>query len=93
MKIKASRVLEDALLLIVSGKQQYACAAIQDVETSVRFDLGEEVSSSAMQIFSKFMPAKIDQRIKLYSAWWDKGDVARIDALKKTIEVAKKRGD
>ena len=93
MKLKASLVLEDALLLIETGKQQYACAAIQDVETSVRLDLGEEVSSNAMQIFSKFMPARVKPQIKLYSPWWDKGSSERIEALKKAIETAKKRGD
>lgn len=84
MKLKASHVLSDALLLIETGKQQYACAAIQDVETSVRLDLGEEVSSNAMQIFSKFMPARVKPQIKLYSQWWDKGSTERIEAFEES---------
>ena len=93
MKVKSSEILSTALDLITSGKHQYACAAIQDAETTIRFEVKEEVSSNAMQIFSKFMPARVNPQIKLYSQWWEKGSVERIAALQKAIETAKKRND
>lgn len=93
MKIKSSIILKSALASIQAGTQQYACAAIQDAETTIRLEIGQEVSSSAMQIFSKFMPGKVRQDVKLYSQWWEKGSTERIEALEKAIAVAEKRQD
>lgn len=94
IKLKASFVLEEALNLILNKSQSFACAAIQDVETQVRWDNnGDEVKSNAAKIFAQFKPKDKRDDMKLFGEWWPKDDERRIDALKQAIEIAKKRND
>jgi hypothetical protein len=94
MKVKSSEVLRKALALIESGEQMYACAAIQDVETDLRFaNNGKDVKTNAAKIFSVYKPAEIPENMKTSQGWWPKGSTLRIDALKKAIGMALKRGD
>jgi hypothetical protein len=93
MKLKSSEVLQSALNNIIAGHQQYACAAIQDVETSCRLLLGENVTSSAQKVFNRFMPRTVNPAIKLYGQWWPKGDYGRIVALENAISYAESVSD
>lgn len=95
MKVKSSVVLAKALELIESKAQTYACAAIQDVEVQMRWDLnGENVISKAQKVFDEFKPPKMKTNLNAsIMEWWPKGDPARIVALQQAIEVAKKRND
>lgn len=93
VKLKASIILTNALALIESGEQRFACAAIQDVETTMRWETNNDVSSKAQSIFDTFAPKTMDPRTKGIIEWWPKGDQRRIDALKQAIEMAKKRND
>lgn len=93
MKVKSSVILAEALRLIESGQQHYVCAAIQDVETQMRWDSGKEISSKAMDVFMTFKPKRIIEGIKRIQEWWPKGDPERLIALKQAIEKAKKQND
>lgn len=93
MKVKSSIILAESLKLIESGEQSFACAAILDVETSLRWQHKENVTSKAMQVFEKFRPKGIADAMKLYSEWWPKGSPDRIVALNAAIAVAKKQND
>lgn len=94
MKVKSSVILEECLRLIETGEQIFVCAAIQDVETQIRWDNnGENVSSKAMKVFEAFRPKTVPEVIKLYGEWWPKKSPDRIVALKAAIEVAKKQND
>ena len=93
MKMKSSDVLRQALNSLLLGTQQYACAAIQDAETTKRFEVGEEITSNAAGVLSKFMPSDQDKRIKLYGQWWPKGSPLRIEAVEKALKMAISRGD
>lgn len=95
MKVKSSEVLAKALLLIENGQQQFACAAIQDVETQMRWDLnGENIVSKAQKIFNEFKPKKMQTNPNAsIMEWWPKGDIARVEALKLAIDRAKKGND
>lgn len=88
MKVKSSVVLELALQVIQQGQQHYACAAIQDVETTMRMEQGENVTSNAQKIFNSFMPKRVNLAIKLYGEWWPKGSEERITALEAAIKQA-----
>ena len=92
--MKSSTVLEEALKRIVGGTQSYACAAIQDVETDMRYaNNNKDVKTRATQIWLRFKPKEIDESMKLMQAWWPKKDPQRITALNKAIEQAKKAND
>ncbi len=93
MKLKSSAVLADAKKLIETGAHQYACAAIQDVETTIRLDTGENVSSKAQAIFMTFKPAYVWEGVKHAQQWWPKGDVKRLEALDQAIKVALSKND
>lgn len=93
IKVKASEVLTEALARIIDKRQAFACAAIQDVETDIRFAKKDEVKSNAMKIFAKFKPPQVREDMKTYGEWWPKGDERRIEALKMAIETAKKAND
>ena len=93
IKVKASEVLTEALARILDKRQFFACAAIQDVETDIRYEKKDEVKSNAAKIFSQFKPKQVRDDMKIFSEWWPKGDERRIDALKMAIEVAKKAKD
>ena len=94
LKLKASDVLSRALNLIQTGQQRYACCAIQDVETQVRWDTGEQnVSSKAMNVFSTFMQTTVKPEYKSLGEWWPVGSPDRLAALEKAILLAIKRGD
>lgn len=88
MKVKSSVVLGLALQAIQQGQQNYACAAIQDVETTMRMDQGENVTSNAQKVFNRFMPKSVNPAIKLYGEWWPKGSVDRITAMEAAIQYA-----
>lgn len=90
-KRKSSEVLDDALKLHESGVERftYICACIQDVE----LDVPPKQKSQAMQRFYRFKPKGIMDAMKATQPWWPKGDVARIETLKKCIEQAKKEND
>lgn len=93
MKVKASVVLTAALDLILTGKQTFACAAIQDVETQMRWDAdGENIVSKAQSIFNTFKPDRIKTNISIVE-WWPKGAPERIAALESAIKLAKQRND
>lgn len=93
IKLKSSYVLQKALALVESKEQRYACAAIQDVETQERWDAGEDVKSNALKIFQQFKPASVLDSRKNIQEWWPVGDPARIEAMTKAIERAKKQND
>lgn len=93
MKVKSSVVLTQALALIQSGEQAFACAAIQDVETQMRWDLnGENIVSKAQKTFNQFKPARITSNASIME-WWPKGSPERLVALQQAIEAAKKAND
>jgi hypothetical protein len=93
MKVKASVVLAAALELIKSGKQSFACAAIQDVETQMRLDAdGENIISKAQSIFNTFKPERIKSNASIVE-WWPTGSPERIEALEQAIKLAKQRND
>ena len=92
--MKSSTVLEDALKRIEDGSQSYVCAAIQDVETDMRYaNNGKDVKTRATQIWMRFKPAIVEEAMKLTQAWWPKKDPQRIIALNKAIAQAKKAND
>ena len=93
MKVKSSVILQTALESIESGKQRYACAAIQDAETDLRFLHKENVTSKAMQVFSRYQPAFVSDNVKLSQAWWPKDSPDRITALKHSINACASKGD
>ena len=93
MKLKASAVLQAALSSILDGHQNYACAAIQDIETTARMVHNENVTSNAQKVFNRFMPASVNPAIKLFGQWWPKHAPERIEALKQAIAAAEKVGD
>jgi hypothetical protein len=93
VKLKSSIVLQDALDMITDGRHRFVCAAIQDVETSVRLDTGVEVKSGAMKLFLKFKPAHIKDDVRTIQEWWPKGSELRVQALQDAITLAKKQGD
>lgn len=91
---KSSYVLLEALKLINGNKQTYACAAIQDVETTLRYaNNGRDVKTNATSIFAKYRPSDIPDNMKASQGWWPKGSALRVEALEKAIEFAKKKGD
>lgn len=93
-KAKSSEVLAEALLRIRTGTQRYACAAIQDVETDLRYaNNGKDVKSNALKTFQRFKPTRITESTKNLQEWWPVGDIARIDALEKAIELSLSNGD
>jgi hypothetical protein len=93
MKIKSSIVLQKALDLIQNGEQNFACAAIQDVETQMRWDAnGENVTSKAQKVFNGFMPDAIVRNASIME-WWPKGAPERVTALQEAIKAAKKAND
>jgi hypothetical protein len=85
--------LRTALESIESGNQRYACAAIQDAETDLRFLHNENVTSKAMQVFSRFQPAWVNDNVKLSQTWWPKDSPDRIAALKSAIATTESKGD
>lgn len=93
MKVKSSIVLAAALVLIESGEQSYACAAIQDVETTMRWDENQDIQSKAMAIWMTFKPKEIREAIQTLQVWWPKGDLQRIETLKLAVAQAKKQND
>ncbi len=93
MKIKAVIILEEALKLIESGEQKFVCAAIQDVETTMRWECGHEITSNALSVFTTFKPKEVRKDVQIYSEWWPKGDIRRIEALKSAIILAKKQNN
>lgn len=94
MKVKSSVVLTQALALIESGQQSFACAAIQDVETQMRWDSGENIISKAQKVFNTFMPEEMKKNNNsAIMEWWPKGSPARIEALTQAIAVARKAND
>ena len=93
MKVKSSVILSGALELIETGTQRYACAAIQDVETDLRFLHNENVTSKAMQVFSRYQPAWVNDNVKLSQTWWPKDSPDRITALKSAIATCLTKGD
>ena len=93
MKVKSSVVLAEALSRIETKVQSFACAAIQDVETDMRFQHNENVSSKAAMFFSKYKPKIIDENMKATQPWWPKGDQGRIDALNNAIKDALMKKD
>lgn len=93
MKVKSSIILTEALRLIETGARQYACAAIQDAETQMRWDTGKEISSKAMDVFMTFKPKHIGENNKRIQEWWPRGAVERNGALQAAIDKAKKQND
>ena len=94
MKVKSSVILAKALELIQSGEQRYVCAAIQDVETQMRWDEGvPNIISKASKIWMTFKPPHVSDNLKNLQQWWDKGDPKRVETLTKAIETAKKAND
>ena len=93
MKVKSSLVLQKALELILKGEQSFACAAIQDVETQMRWDLnGENIVSKAQKTFDQFKPKRIVSNAAIME-WWPKGSPERVAALEEAIKVARKGND
>ena len=94
MKVKSSEILTKALKLIENGEQKFVCAAIQDVETQIRWDAGvNNVISKAMQVWMTFKPKHVSENLKNLSEWWPKGDPIRVETLKLAIDKAKKGND
>jgi hypothetical protein len=94
LKVKSSEVLTKALALIESGEQKFACAAIQDVETQIRWDTGaNNVVSKAMKVWMTFKPSHVSENLKNLQEWWPKGDPQRIETLKLAVAMAKKGND
>ena len=93
MKVKSSVVLTEALTRIESNIQSFACAAIQDVETDMRFQHNENVSSKASMFFAKYKPKIIDENMKATQPWWPKGSQERITALRNAIKDALTKND
>ena len=94
MKVKSSVVLTQALALIETGAQSFACAAIQDVETQMRWDSGENVTSKAQKVFNGFMPERMkENKNASITEWWPKGSPERIEALEAAIQAARKAND
>lgn len=94
MKVKSSLVLQKALVLIQSGEQSFACAAIQDVETQMRWDSGENIISKAQKVFNGFIPENMKtNKNSGIVEWWPKGSPERVEALEAAIKVALKSND
>lgn len=93
MKVKSSIILQTALESIESGDQRYACAAIQNAETDLRFLHNENVTSKAMQVFSRYQPTWVNDNIKLSQTWWPKDSPDRIIALQSAIKACSSKGD
>jgi hypothetical protein len=94
MKVKSSEILTKALALIESGEQSFVCAAIQDVETQIRWDTGvANVISKALQVWMTFKPKRVSENLKNLQEWWPKGDPERIETLKLAIAKALKGND
>jgi len=95
MKVKSSLVLTQALALIQSGEQAFACAAIQDVETQMRWDAnGENIVSKAQKVFNGFKPERLAKNPNAsIMEWWPKGAPERVTALQEAIQVARKAND
>jgi hypothetical protein len=93
MKVKSSVVLTKALQLIESNQQSFVCAAIQDVETEMRWEANENVVSKAFVIWMQFKPPIIRDDVKHLQQWWPKGDPERIATLQKAIAIAEARND
>ena len=93
IKAKASVILALALTEIKEGRQQFVCAAIQDVETQMRWDNKEDVKSNANKIWMRFKPEEVHDNLRNLQQWWPKGDPIRIETLEKAIAVAKKAND
>lgn len=93
MKVKSSLVLTKALAQIESGAQNFVCAAIQDVETQMRWDSGDNIISKANQVWLTFKPPAIHDNVKSLQQWWPKFDPRRIEALKLAITKAAKNND
>lgn len=94
MKVKSSLVLQGALARILDGRCNYACAAIQDCETDLRYENnGENIVSKATQIFNTFKPKSVPELNKGIQEWWPKGSEERVVALKLAIDVAVAKGD
>lgn len=93
MKVKSSIILTEALRLIETGAQHYACAAIQDAETQMRWDTKKEIVSKATEVFMTFKPKRIGESNKRIQEWWPRKDPERIEVLKQAIEKARKQND
>lgn len=93
MKVKSSVVLSKALEQIELGAQNFVCAAIQDVETQMRWDSGDNIISKATQLWMTFKPPAIHDNVKSLQQWWPKFDPQRIEVLKLAIAKAKKNND
>lgn len=94
MKVKSSLILTQALALIENGSQSFVCAAIQDVETQIRWDNKvNNVISKATQLWMTFKPKHVADNLKDIQQWWPKGDPIRVETLKLAIEKAKKNND
>lgn len=94
MKVKSSEVLTKALALIESGAQNFVCAAIQDVETQIRWDSGApNVISKAMKVWMTFKPERVSENLKNLQEWWPKGNAERIETLKLAIAKALEGND
>ena len=93
MKFKSSFILGEALKRILDGSQQYACAAIQSVETDLRFEHQENVTSKASSVFAKYRPQHVKDNVKDTQNWWPKGDALRVVAIESAIKYAASKGD
>jgi hypothetical protein len=93
MKVKSSLVLSEALVLIENGAQTFVCAAIQDVETTMRWAEKEDIKSKALSLWMTFKPERVLEQYKTLQQWWEKGDPERVETLKLAIAAAKKRND
>lgn len=94
IKLKSSLVLNAALDNILNGSQSFVCAAIQDVETTVRLDKKDEVKSNALKYFSKYRPKHVREDLKTFGEWWPKTDKqSRIAALRAAIDEAVANND
>ena len=94
MKVKSSEVLQEALARIIDGRCRYACAAIQDVETDMRYANGnKDVRCNALKIFSTLRPPEVKLINSTIREWWPVRDPLRIVALEKAIAIAKKSND
>lgn len=93
IKVRSSAVLAEALVRIKDGRQRYACAAIQDVETDLRYEHKEDVKSNATKTWMRFKPDHVSESLKSLQEWWPVGSQIRIETLEKAIAAALKAND
>ena len=93
MKIKSSEMLKMCLHAIALNKYDYVCAALTGCDYELRMQYKENIVHKADKLWQQYKPSNIRDDMKMTQPWWHKGDVARMETLKKAIAMAESKGD